>query len=38
MSKMPPFIFFTGHKDFVLTDDEVHNLQAYLQNGGAIGR
>ena len=36
MNKMPPFIFFTGHKDFVLTDAEISNLRAYLQNGGAI--
>ena len=36
MAKKPPFIFFTGHKDFVLTDTEVANLQSYLQNGGAI--
>jgi hypothetical protein len=32
----PPFIFFTGHKDFVLTDKEVANLQAYVEEGGAI--
>ncbi len=31
-----PFIFFTGHKDFVLTDQEVQNLREYLQVGGAI--
>jgi hypothetical protein len=36
MDKKPPFIFFTGHKDFHLTDQEVSNLQDYLQNGGAI--
>jgi hypothetical protein len=36
MAKKPPFIFFTGHKDFILTDQEVANLQEYLQNGGAI--
>jgi hypothetical protein len=36
LAKMPPFIFFTGHKDFVLTPEEVSNLQQYLQNGGAI--
>jgi hypothetical protein len=36
LDKMPPFIFFTGHKDFVLTDKEISNLQSYLQNGGAI--
>jgi hypothetical protein len=36
IADMPPFVFFTGHKDFVLTDDEVANLRQYLQNGGAI--
>jgi hypothetical protein len=36
LDKMPPFIFFTGHKDFVLTEQEVTNLQAYLENGGLI--
>ena len=36
LAKMPPFIFFTGHKDFILTDDEITNLRSYLQNGGAI--
>jgi len=34
--KMPPFVFFTGHKDFVLTQAEIENLQAYLVKGGAI--
>jgi hypothetical protein len=32
----PPFVFFTGHKDFHLTEPEVANLRKYLQNGGAI--
>jgi hypothetical protein len=32
----PPFIFFTGHKDFVLTDKEIENLKAYVEEGGAI--
>jgi hypothetical protein len=32
----PPFIFFTGHKDFVLTDTEIQNLRKYLIQGGAI--
>lgn len=32
----PPFIFFTGHKDFILTDAEIANLRKYLQDGGAI--
>lgn len=36
LDKMPPFIFFTGHKDFVLTDQEIENLQRYLHDGGAI--
>jgi Domain of unknown function (DUF4159) len=36
MDKLPPFIFFAGHKDFHLTDQEVQNLQEYVQNGGAI--
>ena len=36
LDKSPPFIFFTGHKDFVLTDAEVKNLQTYVEEGGAI--
>ena len=36
LATMPPFVFFTGHKDFKLTEDEVANLRHYLQNGGAI--
>ena len=36
LAKMPPFIFFTGHKDFHLTPQEIQNLAQYLQNGGAI--
>jgi hypothetical protein len=36
LAKKPPFIFFTGHKDFRLTDQEIQNLRDYLQNGGAI--
>jgi hypothetical protein len=35
-AKGPPFIFFTGHKDFKLTDQEVENLRNYLQDGGCI--
>jgi hypothetical protein len=35
-ARKPPFIFFTGHRDFVLTGEEVRNLQQYLQLGGAI--
>ncbi len=34
--KKPPFIFFTGHRDFVLTDKEVESLQRYVQSGGCI--
>jgi len=36
LDKKPPFIFFTGHKDFILTDQEIQNLRDYLQIGGAI--
>jgi hypothetical protein len=36
LDKKPPFIFFTGHKDFHLTDQEVKNLSDYLQIGGMI--
>ncbi len=36
LEKKPPFIFFTGHKDFILTDQEVQNLSEYLQIGGCI--
>lgn len=32
----PPFIFFTGHRDFVLTPTEVENLQRYIRLGGCI--
>jgi hypothetical protein len=32
----PPFIFFTGSRDFQLTDQEVANLQKYVRMGGAI--
>ena len=32
----PPFIFFTGHRDFVLTPLEVENLQRYVRLGGCI--
>ena len=31
-----PFIYMTGHKDFVLTDAEVANLRKYLRNGGRL--
>jgi hypothetical protein len=36
LAKAPPFIFFTGHKDFHLTDQEIENLREYLQVGGMI--
>ena len=36
LDKKPPFIFFTGHKNFILTDTEIQNLRDYLQIGGAI--
>jgi hypothetical protein len=36
ISTPPPYIFFTGHKDFHLTDAEVANLRKYLQAGGAV--
>jgi hypothetical protein len=36
LDKRPPFIYFTGHKDFILTDQEIQNLRDYLQVGGAI--
>ncbi len=32
----PPFIFFTGRRDFTLSDAEVDNLRKYVMNGGAI--
>jgi hypothetical protein len=32
----PPFIFFTGSRDFKLTDKEVENLRKYVRLGGAI--
>ena len=35
-SKKPPFIFFTGHRDFILTDQEVENLRKYVNLGGCI--
>jgi hypothetical protein len=34
--KKPPFIWFTGHRDFKLTDKEVTNLAEYLRNGGCL--
>lgn len=32
----PPFIFFSGSRDFRLTEKEVENLQKYVRMGGAI--
>jgi hypothetical protein len=36
MAQKPPFIFLTGHKDFVLTPQEVENLREYVVMGGVI--
>jgi hypothetical protein len=36
LNKKPPFIFFSGHKDFTLTEQEIQNLRDYLQDGGCI--
>lgn len=36
LDKKPPFIFFTGHENFVLTDQEIANLRDYLEAGGLI--
>jgi hypothetical protein len=36
LSNPPPYIFFTGHRDFTLTDAEIDNLRKYLQVGGCI--
>jgi hypothetical protein len=35
-STKPPFILFTGHRDFKLTDKEVENLRKYIRLGGCI--
>jgi hypothetical protein len=32
----PPFIYFTGHKDFTLRPEEVENLRTYLVQGGCL--
>jgi hypothetical protein len=32
----PPFIFITGHEDFVFDESEVQNLREYLMLGGAL--
>lgn len=31
-----PFVYFTGHRDFRLTEAEVENLRTYLLQGGAV--
>jgi hypothetical protein len=36
LAAKPPFIFFTGSQDFVLSEKEVANLQKYVRMGGAI--
>ncbi|GAB4167836.1 MAG: hypothetical protein Fur0032_05940 [Terrimicrobiaceae bacterium] len=33
---MPPFVYFTGNDDFVLSDAEVETLYQYVLRGGAI--
>jgi len=35
-TKKPPFIWFTGHRDFTLTDKEIANLAEYIRLGGCI--
>jgi hypothetical protein len=35
-TKKPPFIFFTGHRDFRLSQKEVDNLRNYIIVGGCI--
>jgi hypothetical protein len=32
----PPFIWFTGHRDFKLTNEELVNLAEYLRHGGCL--
>jgi hypothetical protein len=34
--KKPPVIFFTGHRDFVLTEQEIANLRNYIMVGGCL--
>jgi hypothetical protein len=36
IDRAPPFLFFSGSRDFKLTEKEVSNLQRYLAAGGAI--
>ena len=31
-----PFVYMTGHKDFVFTEAEVRNLRKYLEKGGYL--
>jgi len=35
-SEKPPFVFFTGSRDFTLTEKEVENLRKYIRLGGAL--
>ncbi len=35
-TKKPPFVFFTGHRDFKLTAKEIDNLKNYIQLGGCV--
>ncbi len=36
VKSMPPFVYFTGNDDFVLSDAEVDTLYQYILRGGAI--
>ncbi len=36
LATRPPFIFLTGTRDFVLTDQEIDNLRNYIRLGGAV--
>lgn len=36
LSTRPPFIFLTGTRDFILTNEEVENLRLYIRSGGAV--
>lgn len=31
-----PFVYFTGHRNFTLTEAEVENLRTYILQGGAV--
>ncbi len=36
LDEMPPFIFFSGSRDFRLNDEEIDTLRKYILMGGAI--